>query len=194
MLGGYLEYQYGSWTARASYANIRFERDLPFSSVLMKARGIPLSAQDARFLSTRDTRTHYYSLGVVYDRGPWQAQLMLNHIDQGNNALESSDGGYLLGGYRIGEFTPYVGYSWVLSKVRSNAPSAVAAYFMQDSHADQETTFAGMRWDFARNVAVKAQWDGIRGEASSLFPYRQDNRTRWDGKMDVFSLTLDFVF
>jgi len=46
----------------------------------------------------------------------------------------------------------------------------------------------------ARNIAVKAQWDGIRGEASSLFPYRQDNRARWDGRMDVFSLTLDFVF
>ncbi|NTV71646.1 MAG: hypothetical protein HGA71_16045 [Azonexaceae bacterium] len=194
MIGGFLEYQRGPWQVRASYANIEFKNDLPIAPVLKKAVGGTLSAQDAAFLATHDTRTHYYSLGVVYDRGPWQAQLMLNHIEQGSRALQSSDGGYALLGYRISEVTPYLGYSWVLSKSSGNAPSALAAYVMQDSHAEQQTMFAGMRWDVARNVAVKAQWDGIRGEASSLFPYRQDNRARWDGRMDVFSLTVDFVF
>jgi hypothetical protein len=51
-----------------------------------------------------------------------------------------------------------------------------------------------MRWDVASNLALKAQWDAIRGEAASIFPYRRDNRAKWDGNMDVFSLTLDFVF
>jgi hypothetical protein len=40
----------------------------------------------------------------------------------------------------------------------------------------RKLTIAGMRWDVARNVALKAQWDGIRGEAASIFPYRKDNR------------------
>lgn len=194
MLGGYLEYQRGPWQVRASYANIEFSNDLPIAPVLKKVVGATLSARDAAFLATRDTRTHYYSLGVVYDQGPWQAQLMLNHIEQGSLALESSDAGYALVGYRIGEVTPYLGYSRVRSRSHGNPPSAVTAYVMQDSHTDQQTIFAGMRWDVVRNVAVKAQWDGIRGEASSLFPYRQDNRARWDGEMDVFSLTVDFVF
>jgi hypothetical protein len=65
---------------------------------------------------------------------------------------------------------------------------------MQDSRSDQQTTFAGVRWDVVRNIALKAQWDGIRGDESSLFPYRQDNRARWDGRMDVYSLTMDFLF
>jgi len=194
MVGAFLEYQYGPWLARASYANIRFKNDLPVAPVLKKALGIDLSAQDAAFLATRDTRTDYYSLGLVYDQGPWQAQLMLNHIEQGSNALQCSDGGYALLGYRVGQVTPYLGYSWVLSKARGTGPSAVTAYVMQDSRADQQTTFAGMRWDVVRNVALKAQWDAIDGESSSLFPYRQDNRARWDGRMNVFSLTLDFVF
>lgn len=194
MVGGYLEYQYGPWQVRGSYANIHFKRDLPIAQVLKKQFNLTLNPLDAVFLATHDTPTHYYSLGLVYDRGPWQAQLMLNHIEQGSNALQSSDGGYALVGYRVGEVTPYLGYSWVLSKSRGNARSAVAAYVMQDSRSDQQTTFAGMRWDVVRNVAVKAQWDGIRGDASSLFPYRQDNRAGWDGEMDVFSLTLDFVF
>jgi len=194
MLGVYVDYQLGAWQLRASYANIHFKNDLPLAPVLQKANGVTLSAADAAFLTTRDTRTHYYALGVVYDRGPWQAQLMLNHIEQGSNALESSDGGYVLGGYRVREVTPYLGYSWVRSQSRGNATSPVAVYVQQDSHSNQNTTFAGLRWDVVRNVALKAQWDAVRGNASSLFPYRQDRRGSWEGRMDVFSLTMDFIF
>jgi hypothetical protein len=195
MLGGYLEFQHGPWQIRGSYANIRFERDLPIAQVLGKMNPpLPLSSTDAAFLKTRDTRTHYYSLGLVYDQGPWQGQFMLNHIEQGTNALENSDGGYALLGYRVGTVTPYLGYSWVRSKERGNAPSPIAQYVMQDSHSDQKTTFVGLRWDVASNLALKAQWDTIRGDASSIFPYRRDNRAKWDGTMDVFSLALDFIF
>lgn len=195
MLGGYLEFQHEAWHARASYANIKFERDLPIAQVLRQEFGINLSASSANLLATRDTRSHYYSLGLVYDRGPWQAQLMLNHIDQGSLALESSDGGYLLLGYRVGKLTPYFGYSWIKSRQKNNPGSdPVVSYVMQDSHSEQHTTFIGARWDVAPNVALKAQWDGIRGTSSSIFPYRDERRQGWDGKMDVLSLTLDFVF
>ncbi len=194
MLGGFLEYQMSSWLIRASYANILFKNDLPISAVIRDAFGLPLSSAELAFLSTRNTRTRYYSVGTVYDHGPWQAQLMLNHIEQGSNALESSDGGYLLAGYRVNEFTPYLGYSWVRSRQGVKPLDAMAAYIMADSHSDQHTVFLGTRWDVAKNVALKAQWDQIRGQASSIFPFREDNRLNWNGRMDVFSLTMDFVF
>lgn len=194
MTGGSLEFLRGPWHLRASYANIRFKEDLPISPVLQATIGRSLAPQEADFLAIRDTRTHYYALGAMYDRGPWQLQLQFNHIEQGSNALESSDGGYALAGYRVGEVTPYLGHSWIRSKIRGNPPTPVAAYVMSDSHSDQRTTFAGLRWDAMRNVALKAQWDAIRGDATSLLPYRMDNRARWDGKMDVYTLTLDFIF
>lgn len=193
MAGGYLEYQSGHWQVRGSYANIRFEHDLPVATVMAK-KGLTLSAADADYLRARGTRTHYYSFGVVYDRGPVQAQLMLNHIEQGSHALESSDAAYFLFGYRLADWTPYLGYSTVRSHRRGRSASAVVNYVMEDSHSDQDTVFAGVRWDFARNVALKAQWDGVRGSAASLFPYRRDDRANWDGRMSVFSMSLDFVF
>ncbi len=193
MAGGYLEYQSGPWQLRGSYANIRFAHDLPLAPVLAR-KGMVLAAADADFLQAKGTRTHYYSFGVVYDRGPVQAQLMVNHIEQGSRALESSDAAYLLFGYRLGDWTPYLGYSAVRSHRRQLTASAVANYVMADSRSDQDTAFAGVRWDLARNVALKAQWDGVRGSASSLFPYRREDRAKWDGRMNVFSLSLDFVF
>lgn len=194
MTGASVEYQFSSWQVRASYANIHFKNDLPLVGVLQAYSPDPSASEN--FLTTRNRRADYYSLGMVYDQGPLQVQLMLNRIEQGSNALESSEGGYVLAGYRVGEVTPYLGYSWVRSEQRNTAGRyAIEAKVMADSHSDQQTTLVGLRWDLARNMALKAQWDAIRGEATSIFPYRNDPATgRWSGRMDVYSLTFDFIF
>ena len=200
MIGAYVEYQLGAWQIRGSYANIRFKNDLPVARVLKQSLNYDLTAAQSDFLAARNTRSHYYSLGVVFDQGPWQAQLMLNHIKQGSNVFESSDGGYALIGYRIGKVTPYLGYSWIYSREKTRLVTGnpfedfITNYVMEDAHAEQQTTFAGVRWDVVRNVALKAQWDSIRGVSKSYFPYRQDKRSTWDGSTNVFSLTMDFVF
>lgn len=218
MLGGYLEYQHGPWVIRGSYANIRFSRDLPLAQManvagaqMLNAAGspvaaagsdmpvsptdafFPLSASDAAFLSTQHKRTHYYSLGLIYDEGPWLAQLMWNHVKQQNDAMESSNGGYVLLGHRFGAVTPFIGHSRVHSSPGAQSPSLLVATMVADSHSDQQTNFVGGRWDVARNVALKAQWDAIRSGPGSIYPYRQET-DRWSGKLDVFSLTLDFIF
>lgn len=193
MAGGYLDYQSGAWLFRVSYANIRFSNDMPIDDVL--GSYLPVSAQaPARdFLAAANTRSHYYSIGAVYDRGPWQIQLMLNSITQGARIFESSKGGYVLAGYRVGSVTPYVGYSRVFSDSRGTTLNPVVARIMADAHVDQYTTILGARWDLARNIAVKAQWDGIHGKADSIFPFRLESDA-FKGRLDVFSLTMDFVF
>lgn len=197
MVGGYLDYQLSSWQLRLGYANIHFRNSLPIAQDFyslppgMVSPGGPGASLD--FLETAHTRSHYYSLGLVFDHGPWLFQFMLNHIEQGSQAFQSSDGGYLLGGYRLGGVTPYLGYSWVDSKARGNRMNAAVAHVMADSRSDQQTSIVGVRWDVAHNIALKAQWDGIRGDPTSIFPYRRET-SAWRGSMDVFSLTMDFIF
>jgi hypothetical protein len=65
---------------------------------------------------------------------------------------------------------------------------------MAQTHSDQHTLFLGGRWDLQPNLALKAQADWIRGNPSSLFPFREGDSANWGGKMSVFSLALDFVF
>lgn len=65
--------------------------------------------------------------------------------------------------------------------------------FIDQTHADQATVSLGARWDFMQNMALKAQLDMIRGERDSRFPMRNANRDG-DGRMNVFSLALDFIF
>lgn len=197
LMGAYLEYQHEAWLMRLSYANIKFHNSLPIAEIFRAIPSFLLSPAAVQasldYLETADTRSHYYSLGVVYDRGPWQFQFMLNRVDQGANAFQSSSGGYLLAGYRVGPVTPFLGYSWVDSDRRGNTLNFAVARVMADSRSAQETTIVGARWDVARNIALKAQWDGIRGDSSSIFPYRRE-QSGWGGKLDVFSVTMDFVF
>lgn len=194
MTGASVEYQFASWQVRASYANITFRRDLPIGDLLQAYSPDP--AASASYLSTRDRRSDYYSVGVVYDQGPLQVQLMLNRIEQGSNTFESSEGGYVLAGYRVGEVKPYLGYSWIRSAQRNTAGRQfIESKIMADAHADQNTRIVGMRWDLARNMALKAQWDAIRGDATSIFPYRNDPASGlWSGRMDVYTVTFDFIF
>lgn len=193
MMGASLDYQAGPWLFRASYAKLRFKHDLPIDDVLQANLSPPLAAQAAAYLKTGNTRSHYYSLGVIYDSGPWQLQLMLNQTHQESLAFQSSGAGYVLAGYRIASVTPFLGYSWASSESRENVLNPVVAAIMADAHVDQKTSILGARWDVARNIALKVQWDAIRGEPTSIFPYRRESAA-WSGKMDVFSLTMDFVF
>ena len=97
MAGVYVDYQAASWLFRLSYANISFKQNLPIN---LSLRSLPPSeaAAAAAHLSTLNTRSDYYSAGAVYDRGPWQVQLMFNHIEQGSQAFESSNSAYILAG------------------------------------------------------------------------------------------------
>lgn len=199
--GVVLDYMQGSWLFRANYAQIRFSSDINFAPlpfVLRNVIGTPQSIAAADALVTKDTTTRFYSLGVVYDDGPLQVQGMLNAIDQETGVFQNSHAGYLLAGYRFGAVTPYAGVSWWKSKYK---PFGVGLgipeldTIMAASGADQTTYTLGARWDFHENMALKFQWDGIRGSPQSLFPYaRANGGSGWNGKTDVLSVVMDFVF
>jgi hypothetical protein len=193
LMGAYLEYQTGAWVLRGSYANIRFNSSLPIADQFYAVLPPALARASLDYIETDGTRSHYYSLGLVYDSGPWQLQLMLNSVDQGSRAFENSRAGYVLAGYRIGSVTPYLGYSRVDSTRRGTTAHPGVARVQADSRTQQGTVIVGARWDVMRNLAFKAQWDAIRGDPSSIFPYRRETAD-WDGRLDVFSLTMDFVF
>lgn len=203
MGGAYLDYQQGGWQWRVAYAQIRFKQNLPIDDLQAALRSAGATSAAAALTAAGKT-SHFWSGGMVYDHGPWQVQAMLNYTDQGSVLFESSRAGYVVAGYRVGEFTPFLGYSRIKSapkRFSTGLPdlgmlaqlNATVASVLADSHSDQHTISAGVRWDVYRNVALKAQYDAIRGTPTSIFPYRWE-KPDWNGKAGIFSLTLDFVF
>ena len=214
LAGFYVDYQAGPWQWRATAAQMRFKHDLP-SPVTDLRSGLSQmgaffsganTAADA--LALKNTTSRFYSLGAVYDNGPLQVQAMLSQLQHESLSYQNSNGGYLLAGYRFGQVTPFAGYSWTQSKSRqlsSGFPSfdvmsatlnAGLAASLARVHTHQQTYTAGARWDFRQDMALKAQLDMIRGKPESIFLYPMPNTTNtaFDGKLNVFSLSLDFVF
>ena len=212
MAGGYLEYQQNAWMWRASAGQIRFNHELPSPVdrlrdalvVASAATGISTAQAAADDLSLSGGVGRFYSVGAVYDNGPLQAHAMLSRILHDSVAFENSRSGMLIVGYRIGDVTPFTGYSWVKSEskqLNTGLPdvgalalinSSVAAV-LADSHSDQNTTTLGLRWDFYRNTALKLQFDMVHGTPRSIFPYRRETAD-WNGRVNVFSMTMDFIF
>ena len=206
MWGGHLTLSHGPWTARLGRSYLRFAHDLPLAPLpdLLNATQLPSARAAAEALGAAGKSARFDSLGVVYDQGPLLLQFMLSHAHQDSAVFQSWWAGYLQAGYRIGEFTPYAGYSRIYSTPQPiatglpnrpplNLLNAATAATQADSHSNQATVNLGLRWDFARNMDLKVQWDAIRGHPDSLFPVRGE-RAGWNGRTNVLTLTYDFVF
>lgn len=202
LVGGYLDYVSGPWQFRASHARVRFKQEMPVDQLLL-ANGYPAIYPPYLSLvpemAMADKPAHFSSLGLVFDQGPLNVQVMLNQIKYASAAYADSRAGYALAAYRLGSVTPYVGMSRSLSDVKPLPSSAVAgiddltASLVGQSLTDQHTYTVGARWDLQRNLALKAQVDWIRGKPASKFLFKE-TQAGWDGNMSVFSLALDFVF
>jgi predicted porin len=205
----YADYQEGHWQWRATYAQMTFKHDLPPPIATLQAglyaTNIPSAAATANSMALTDTTSRFYSLGAVYDKGPLLVQAMLSQVEHESHIYENTQAGYLITGYRVGELTPFAAYSWSKSKSRHLssglpdippfAPLNTGLQGVQGRvHTDQHTYTLGSRWDFRRNAALKAQVDFIRGKPESVFLYPGASPGQFDGKMNVYSLALDFVF
>ncbi len=196
-----VDYMSGPWLLRANAARIRFSEDMntAFLSDPLRWAG-PEGNAAADSLQAKGTVTRFLSLGALYDQGPLQVQGMLNRIRHETALYQDSQAGYLLAGYRFGALTPYAGVSWWKTKPRTGLPvipdpilNAAYAQFVAGTHVDRKTYTLGARWDLRNNMALKFQWDAVRATADTHFSFAVTS-PGWNGKTDVLSVVLDFIF
>lgn len=199
------DYAIGTWQFRLNMASIRFATDMNTNNLAETMQmagnlGTPGANAAADTLHTKDTKTRFLSLGIVYEKGPLQVQAMLNRIRHETAMYQNSEAGYLLAGYRLGSLTPFVGVSRWRSHTRTGLPiiqnlslQTLYEMFLAGSHANQRTYSLGTRWDMHSNLALKFQWDSVRASPDASFSFA-DVDTAWNGKTNVLSVTLDFIF
>lgn len=158
----------------------------------------------------RDVKINAWSVGANYDPGNWF--LMGEYYGfSGNSFLADSSSWYVSGGYRLGAITPYFTYSTTKAKIDYEAgidttgaePLAAAAAgltaglnaTLEQFNATQHSTALGVRWDFMRNVALKAQYDRVQPGKRSNGRFVNPQPGYEQGKSaNVYSVALDFVF
>ncbi|WP_147297987.1 hypothetical protein [Trinickia dinghuensis] len=127
-----------------------------------------------------------YSAAVSLDMERWFAQAEIARA-----TVDGLTPGYVAGyatvGWRVGRFTPYATYA-----VEHSLDRPVLA---PNFNTGQRSASAGVRWDFAKNLDLKVQYDRVWTPAGStgLFVNEQPNFQLGSGT-NVVTATLDFVF
>lgn len=147
----------------------------------------------------------FTGIGAVYDSGDFVISGEFTRR-RTKSYITDTTGYYVVGGYRIAKFTPYVGFSKLKTDRRSPNPFAVlstsnplrqsAEDILSTQKVDNRTTTLGVRWDVASGLALKAQWDRMSKPADSAgvafdpTPAFINEKRR----VDAMTLAVDFVF
>lgn len=162
-------------------------------------------------------RIRFSGIGATYDRNHWLFNLEYT-LRQGDSRIPDTRGWYVNGGYRLGAFTPYIGYSkvQVTDSNRSNpfqaalgqpVPLATLAAevqrFKEGLHVSERTMTLGIRWDATSQANLKLQLDRIikPAQSSGWFYSPQGGASstaaelfQQERRVNLISLTCDFVF
>jgi hypothetical protein len=149
-------------------------------------------------------------IGASYEPGRWFVISEWAHARL-NSFLGEDTAWYASGGYRAGQFTPYLTYAHESAASNSDPgltltglPPAAAGFAaglnarlnaILQAIPTQRTVSLGARWDFAKNIDLKVQFDHTRlgadsdGTLINIQPGFQPG-----GTVNLFSATLNFVF
>lgn len=160
-------------------------------------------------------------LGYIYDDGKWLAQAELVQDRSEGPSIQDTDAWSALLGYRVGKWTPYAAYSSMRSKepplryAPANPGNPASPFYpmlqqlanginqfdsLVNTHNQQHTVTLGARYDLAKNVAVKTQWDRtfkpsmLPGLNRGAFMNPTTAFTEGSYTVNLYTVTLDFVF
>ena len=202
LAGGHINYETGPWLARLGYTRLDLAVDIngPVAPLMDLLAQFP---EVFEAISPEDTY-HLYSVGLMFDEGPLQAQLMLGYQKSEPPGVPDANQGYVSVAYRMGQWTPFATASFAnaLSSALTPElppglplPAGIGDSFSANTTPDQTTLSLGARYDLWENIALKVQYDhvNVRSDGRGYMLWREQD-SGWDGRAGVFTATLDFVF
>lgn len=213
--------EHGPFTVRAGHATgeITIDDSASLNTLVggLRAAGagykFPQLLSLAGEIEARDKRASFSSLGLSMD---WNDIVVQTEYAKRKTKtyINDTSAWYVMGGYRIGKFLPYVSHAKLKidSAIVNTVPAACPAGYplactptMQQLGAgvrrlpntgvgqgEQSTNTIGLRWDFAGSVALKAQIDRVKPKnGTGLFVNAQPG---FHDSVTVGAVALDFVF
>lgn len=183
---------------------------------------VPAAGYSTPNILINDLDTKLWSLGYSYDPGSWIVQTEYARRKVDGQLVRDLEAAYILAGYRVGKFTPYLTVSRLRDKEgAAHAPAtmlgnpfdssdpyqaiSMAALVVNGTDAtaireEQKAFAAGVRYDLMTNVALKAQFEVIRKPGSAaqpnagVFVNASPLFKNSDRNIKLFTATVDFLF
>jgi hypothetical protein len=204
--GACFDYLYGGWTARVAIGRWSYDTDARLSELVagLRMTGLPQALEVANDLDLSTFQSSGIELGIAYDEGPLQAQLMWGGIDSDPILGPDTNTLYAFAGYRLRQWTPFASFSSSrdrspirttgLPDIPQLAPLNEAVTFMQASlRTTQHTASLGVRYDLSAHVDLKFQLDRAKLSDTALAFDRRAG-SGGDADMTIAAIAVDFVF
>ncbi len=196
-----LVFAHGDWSLHLGHGDGRFSLirgDAQTQALIGGLAGTPFNAALADISGT-EGKTRFDSIGLQWDDGRWQ--VIGEYARRTTNRyVTSSEGWYLSLGRRFGAVTPYA----VLARQRLDqhlstvpVPGEFWQLFLRSRNNAQRSATIGLRWDLARNAALKTELTRARPDHDSWGSYfpRSDPRVQIGGRaIHTWSVSVDVTF
>lgn len=203
--GASIDYIFRAWTARAAYVSFDYDGNAGFVQLAagLRLTGAPEAVRIADDIDHDVFNSEGLQLGVAYEDGPLQAQILYGTVTSKSITGPDADKFYSLVGYRIQRWTPFLSFATSrdrnayvatgLPDIPEFAPLEGAIRLIQkNSRSTQHSVSFGVRFDFASHFDFKLQVDRVALRDSSLMFDRRVSGG--DADMTVIAAALDFVF
>lgn len=203
-LGATLEWSYEALTLRLALSDSHTRNDMALTPLATALASLPVPLARTR-ASQIDTAHHlvYSGIGALYERGPFSAQGLVSWQRFSQFPTYEGWGTSLTMGYRIGAWKPYLSYSRLSFEPQEERDLSLSAPYAAlqsayDKTVDrltmhQHTVALGVRYDFARDYALKFQIDRVHA-AESILLIDSNGMPGRNVDMTLYSIALDFVF
>lgn len=175
---------------------------------LICARGDNIACNQIPLLIPENKKSTFASLGLGWDNGQ---QFLSGEWGkrESDSSIATTTSWYLSGGSRLGKWTPYLTYSQLMNNSPTiftngltSLTNTIITALRLNNPMDQTTTTLGLRYDVAKNTALKVQWDHVnthcqsisQGTCGGLFVEQQPGFSNSPQNANLVSLAIDVVF
>ncbi|XLZ73015.1 porin [Massilia sp. SR12] len=210
VFGAAVTAEYGPFTARVAHARAQIEVNnlAPINALTdgLSKTGVPAAIQLANDLTLKGgKRMSFTEIGFTmdYKNVVVQAEYAQRRAHE-PVYIPETDSGYVMLGYRLGKVLPYYTHAYYKDAGTSvSVPSVPAGHPLAPTLAgvrgllaspEQKSDLIGMRWDFAKNLALKVQIDHIKPQAKGGSLILPSGVPTYNSSINVYAAGIDFVF
>jgi hypothetical protein len=137
----------------------------------------------------------YESAAFNYDPGGWFLMIEQTQKRGDENIFLHFTAGYATLGLRFGDWTPYATVGWKHTTSPTTNANPIINAIVASLDRSQTTYSGGVRWDFHKNLALKAQYDSVKNATGSFGALTNNQPTFKPGESyTLTTVALDFVF
>lgn len=190
---------YGDLKLRTSYIQIKNRFGIPPLEQLYSFASM-MGFEEIKNYSFEKLDVDLYTLGFTYQINNIFLASEYTLLDLNNNLLNTLSGWYISSGYQFDKIMPYLTYGQSNQKIASSTIALPPPFYdafdtmIKEFNFSQESISLGVRYDIYKNLALKTQVDRIFYDENRRTMYYRDGNEDPKGHLDVFSITLDFVF